>query len=149
MTAQGPGERMLRLATAVVACLVVTALHAQATTPAAGIEGDFEMRDFKFTDGSTLPVLRIHYTTLGTPKKDARGVVRNAVLILHEVQLHAFRQVGKTRQAIIENRTVHQLRALVHELFKKSDAHAHGRSADVLAFGQRRVDRKSNVTNRR
>ena len=48
-----------------------------------GTEGDFEMRDFKFTDGSTLPVLRIHYTTLGTPKKDARGVVRNAVLILH------------------------------------------------------------------
>ena len=52
-------------------------------TPTGGVEGDFEMRDFKFSDGSTLPVLRIHYTTLGHPKKDARGVVRNAVLILH------------------------------------------------------------------
>jgi homoserine O-acetyltransferase len=41
------------------------------------------MRDFRFTDGSTLPVLRIHYTTLGRPRKDAGGVVRNAVLILH------------------------------------------------------------------
>ena len=48
-----------------------------------GTEGDFEMRDFRFTDGSTLPVLRIHYTTLGRPRKDASGVVRNAVLILH------------------------------------------------------------------
>ena len=48
-----------------------------------GTEGDFEMRDFKFTDGSTLPVLRIHYTTLGRPRKDANGTVRNAVLILH------------------------------------------------------------------
>lgn len=74
---------MRRLAMAVVACLVAGALEAQATAPGAGTEGDFEMRDFKFTDGSTLPVLRIHYTTLGTPKKDARGVVRNAVLILH------------------------------------------------------------------
>ena len=50
---------------------------------AGGTEGDFEMRDFRFTDGSTLPVLRIHYTTLGKPKKDARGRVTNAVLILH------------------------------------------------------------------
>jgi homoserine O-acetyltransferase len=74
---------MRRLALAVVACFVAGALHAQVTAPAAGTEGDFEMRDFKFNDGSTLPVLRIHYTTLGTPKKDARGVVRNAVLILH------------------------------------------------------------------
>src|SRR5687767_5260414 len=50
---------------------------------AQGTEGDFEMRDFRFTDGSTLPVLRIHYTTLGRPRKDAGGVVRNAVLVLH------------------------------------------------------------------
>ena len=61
--------------------LLSAALHGQG--PSGGTEGDFEMRDFTFTDGSTLPVLRIHYTTLGTPKKDARGVVRNAVLILH------------------------------------------------------------------
>src|SRR5919107_464757 len=61
------------------------ALAAAAVSPgvAQGTEGDFEMRDFRFTDGSTLPVLRIHYTTLGRPRKDAQGVVRNAVLILH------------------------------------------------------------------
>ena len=65
---------------------VLVALTMSATTTgvaAQGTEGDFEMRDFKFTDGSTLPVLRIHYTTLGRPRKDASGVVRNAVLVLH------------------------------------------------------------------
>jgi homoserine O-acetyltransferase len=56
---------------------------AQGGGPQGGVEGDFEMKNFKFADGSTLPVLRIHYTTLGRPRKDASGVVRNAVLILH------------------------------------------------------------------
>lgn len=41
------------------------------------------MRNFPFTDGSVLPELRIHFTTLGRPRKDASGTVRNAVLILH------------------------------------------------------------------
>ena len=41
------------------------------------------MRDFRFADGSTLPELRIHYTTLGAPRRNASGVVTNAVLILH------------------------------------------------------------------
>ena len=72
---------MLRSAATLVGLLLTASLNAQG--PAGGVEGDFEMRDFKFTDGSTLPVLRIHYTTLGRPKKDARGQVRNAVLILH------------------------------------------------------------------
>ena len=72
---------MLRSAAAVIGLVLVSSLNAQG--PTGGVEGDFEMRDFKFTDGSTLPVLRIHYTTLGQPKKDARGIVRNAVLILH------------------------------------------------------------------
>jgi homoserine O-acetyltransferase len=72
---------MVRSAVALIGLVLAASLEAQA--PTGGVEGDFEMRDFKFTDGSTLPVLRIHYTTLGRPKKDARGVVRNAVLILH------------------------------------------------------------------
>ena len=72
---------MLRCTAALIGLVFTASLNAQGST--AGVEGDFEMRDFKFTDGSTLPVLRIHYTTLGHPKKDARAVVRNAVLILH------------------------------------------------------------------
>lgn len=48
-----------------------------------GTQGDFVIPSFHFAGGATLPELRIHYTTLGAPRKDANGVVRNAVLILH------------------------------------------------------------------
>jgi homoserine O-acetyltransferase/O-succinyltransferase len=47
------------------------------------VPGDFVIRDFKFHSGETLPELRMHYLTIGKPVRDARGVVRNAVLILH------------------------------------------------------------------
>ena len=46
-------------------------------------EGDFVIRDFRFASGESLPELRMHYRTLGAPRTDAQGVVRNAVLILH------------------------------------------------------------------
>jgi homoserine O-acetyltransferase/O-succinyltransferase len=46
-------------------------------------EGDFIAKDFHFSAGEVLPELRIHYRTLGTPRKDAKGMVRNAVLIGH------------------------------------------------------------------
>jgi homoserine O-acetyltransferase len=49
----------------------------------APIEGDFTLRDFHFSSGATLPGLKIHYRTVGQPHKDAKGVVRNAVLIGH------------------------------------------------------------------
>jgi homoserine O-acetyltransferase len=54
-----------------------------ATWARAGVQGDFVVRDFRFTTGEVLPELKLHYTTLGRPRKDARGVVRNAVMILH------------------------------------------------------------------
>jgi len=46
-------------------------------------EGDYVIRDFKFTSGETLPELRLHYRTLGKPEKDAQGKTTNAVLIMH------------------------------------------------------------------
>jgi homoserine O-acetyltransferase len=46
-------------------------------------EGEFLIRDFRFASGESLPELRLHYRTFGTPRADAHGVVRNAVLILH------------------------------------------------------------------
>ncbi len=49
----------------------------------APIEGDFIVKDFHFASGESLPELRIHYRTFGKPATDARGVVRNAVLIMH------------------------------------------------------------------
>ena len=57
---------------------------AGAQAPAAGVmERDFVVRDVRFADGSVLPALTLHYRTLGRPRRDAAGVVRNAVLILH------------------------------------------------------------------
>jgi homoserine O-acetyltransferase/O-succinyltransferase len=47
------------------------------------VDGDYTARDFKFGDGGTLPALKLHYRTIGTPQRDASGMVRNAVLILH------------------------------------------------------------------
>jgi homoserine O-acetyltransferase/O-succinyltransferase len=46
-------------------------------------DGDIEVRDFAFQDGERLPLLTLHYTTLGTPQRDATGKVSNAVLLLH------------------------------------------------------------------
>lgn len=50
---------------------------------AQGKQGDYVAHDFQFTTGEKLPELRLHYTTLGAPRRDAAGVVRNAVMILH------------------------------------------------------------------
>jgi len=47
------------------------------------IEGDYTIRDFKFTSGETLPELRLHYRTLGKPQKDTDGKTTNAILIMH------------------------------------------------------------------
>jgi len=46
-------------------------------------EGDYVIRDFKFTSGETLPELRLHYRTLGKPEKDSQGKTTNAGLIMH------------------------------------------------------------------
>ena len=46
-------------------------------------ESDFVIKQFRFTSGATLAELRMHYRTYGRPVKDAQGVVRNAVLIMH------------------------------------------------------------------
>jgi len=46
-------------------------------------EGDVTLRDFRFRSGETLAELRIHYATLGTPHRDARGNIDNAVMVLH------------------------------------------------------------------
>ena len=59
------------------------ALQAQAQPAPSDREGDFAIRDFTFHTGDKLAELRMHYTTLGAPARDAAGHVRNAVLIMH------------------------------------------------------------------
>jgi homoserine O-acetyltransferase len=46
-------------------------------------EGDVVLKDFKFRTGEMLPELRMHYTTLGSPHRNAAGVIDNAVMVLH------------------------------------------------------------------
>jgi len=62
---------------------LLAALPAAAADYPAPVEGDYLSRDFHFASGESLAELRIHYRTLGTPRSDAHGVVRNAVLIMH------------------------------------------------------------------
>ena len=44
---------------------------------------DFIVRDFRFQNGESLPEVRIHYRTAGTPVRDAGGRITNGVLVLH------------------------------------------------------------------
>ncbi|MET0245488.1 MAG: alpha/beta fold hydrolase [Sphingomonas sp.] len=62
--------------------LVLTAFPAAAADWPIS-EGDHVIRDFRFASGETLPEVRIHYTTLGTPHRDGKGRIDNAVMVLH------------------------------------------------------------------
>jgi homoserine O-acetyltransferase len=73
-----PRIRSLTFVSVIFTASVVFA--ADYPTPA---EGDYVVRDFKFTSGETLPELRLHYRTLGKPEKDSQGETTNAVLIMH------------------------------------------------------------------
>src|SRR5256885_16172315 len=69
-------------------CIVASAGFAQTSNPPlrnypAPDEGDYVIQNFRFHSGETLPELRIHYRTIGSPTRDGSGVVRNAVLIGH------------------------------------------------------------------
>lgn len=46
-------------------------------------EQDFQIKDFPFTSGEKLPVLRLHCRTLGEAAVNENGRTTNAVLILH------------------------------------------------------------------
>jgi homoserine O-acetyltransferase/O-succinyltransferase len=45
-------------------------------------EGDFVIADYKFASGETLPQLKLHYRTLGTPERNGAGEIVNGVLLL-------------------------------------------------------------------
>jgi homoserine O-acetyltransferase len=62
---------------------LLAAVSVAAADYPAPVEGDFILKDFSFRAGGTLPELRIHYRTVGTPRRDAQGRVTNAVLVTH------------------------------------------------------------------
>jgi homoserine O-acetyltransferase len=47
------------------------------------VDGTVVLPGFRFGAGETLPQLKLHYITLGTPHRNAAGHVDNAVLLLH------------------------------------------------------------------
>ncbi len=69
------GMAALALAGSAAAQTVNPAWHAR--------EGDYVAKDYRFKDGETLPQVRIHYLTLGEPRRDAEGHITNAVMLLH------------------------------------------------------------------
>jgi homoserine O-acetyltransferase len=66
-----------------LAALVAAPATAEVNYAAQLTEGDAQLRNFTFADGRVLPVLRIHYATLGTPHRDRAGRIVNAVMVLH------------------------------------------------------------------
>ncbi|HEY1491728.1 MAG TPA: alpha/beta fold hydrolase [Steroidobacteraceae bacterium] len=65
------------------AALLLPAMRVAAAAFPQPVEADFTIKDFHFASGESLPELRIHFRTLGSPRVDSRGIVRNAVLITH------------------------------------------------------------------
>jgi homoserine O-acetyltransferase len=62
---------------------LLAAVNAVAAEMPAVQAGDLVLKEFRFESGETLPQLRLHYRTLGKLERDANGVARNAVLVLH------------------------------------------------------------------
>jgi homoserine O-acetyltransferase/O-succinyltransferase len=55
--------------------------HAQSFPPPE--RHDFSVKNFRLQSGESLPEVRIHYRTVGTPIRDARGKITNGVMVLH------------------------------------------------------------------
>src|SRR6478672_7799167 len=67
--------------------LLVLAMAAQTAAPLTKSwpthEQDVLLKNFRFGSGETLPEVRMHVTTLGTPHRNAAGHIDNAVMVLH------------------------------------------------------------------
>lgn len=50
---------------------------------AAAKQADAYYDGYRFRDGESLPRLRLHYATLGSPHRNSHGDIDNAVLVLH------------------------------------------------------------------
>lgn len=73
----------MRRVLSAVCGLAALALSSTAIAQPAPAEGDFRTADFALADGQRLAELRLHYRTLGEPRRGADGRVENAVLLLH------------------------------------------------------------------
>src|SRR5258707_415109 len=46
-------------------------------------DGDYILKDYRFASGETMAELKIHYTTLGTEKRNTAGEIINGIVLLH------------------------------------------------------------------
>ena len=75
---------LLMVAAAAVCCRHAPPPAARATTTSLPVNaGDATIARHVFRSGDALDGLRIHYSTLGTPRKNAAGEIVNAVLVQH------------------------------------------------------------------
>ena len=71
------------LAVAIVLAVATSAMAADVNTDWPGYQtGDYTIKNYKFVSGETLPELKLHYRTIGTPQKSAEGKIINGVLLL-------------------------------------------------------------------
>ena len=73
----------MRRLLATVCGLAALVLSSAALAQPVPAEGDFKAADFALAGGQRLAELRMHYRTLGEPRRGADGRVENAVLLLH------------------------------------------------------------------
>src|SRR3954469_13274891 len=108
---------------------LIAAAFALAAAPALAQEGltgpwqnekqaDYIIKNFRFASGETIPELRIHYTTLGTPKRNAAGEIINGVILLHGTS-------GSSRNWLLPT--------LANELFKPGQPLDLGETYVILA----------------
>jgi homoserine O-acetyltransferase len=74
---------MLKLVLGLLALAWAGAAAAQTDYAARLKEGDSILRDFRFASGERMAELKVHYATLGSPRRDSKGAVTNAVMVLH------------------------------------------------------------------
>jgi len=63
--------------------IVLTGVVAPGNANSKLRSGDYEIRNFQFDDGRSLPVLNLHYRTIGVPTRSRDGEISNAVLLMH------------------------------------------------------------------
>jgi len=73
----------MRILTTLALAFMLAASASAQTVKLTPKEGDYIAKDFTFHSGEKLAELRLHYTTLGAPHRNAKGEIDNAVLIMH------------------------------------------------------------------
>jgi homoserine O-acetyltransferase/O-succinyltransferase len=78
-----PGNKLIRVAVAALVSVAVPALaEPEHTHWPTCQEGDFIIPNYRFASDETLPQLKLHYRTLGSPERNGAGEIVNGVLLL-------------------------------------------------------------------